>query len=116
MLQCSTAVAACTTFLVSGIMHEYVLSIFAVVPGSKFVPTYGKQTCFFIWNGAFLLLEFFLVVGDKKKNKLPLLPRPLQTALVLLMVLPVAHWFIDEYVESRFFHDFVQGIPLFVKL
>ena len=37
------------------------------------------------------------------------LPRPIRTALVLLTVLPVAHFFTDEYIASSFYSDAAFG-------
>jgi hypothetical protein len=43
-------------------------------------------------------------------------PRHLQTAMVLLTVLPVAHWFTNEYIQSGIYNDAAWGFPLLVVI
>ena len=82
------------------------------VTQEAYVPNYGNQFAFFIWNGIVLLLERGLedTPGIRWMGKN--LPRHLQTAMVLLTVLPVAHLFTDEYIKSSFYGDTAFAFPL----
>lgn len=119
----SRSLAAFATFVASGCLHEYVLLMMSLrggVPnnptGEPFVPSYGRQWIFFTWNGAVLLVEHALqgtaVIRFLQNN----LPKPARTALVLLTVIPIAHFFTDEYVNSCFYSDISMGFPLIVKI
>lgn len=117
----SKPVAALATFTVSGLLHEYVISIFAFAKnaeGGPFAqaPNHGTQLCFFAWNGAVLVLESLF--GDASifqfmKRKLP---QPLITAFVLLTALPVAHWFTHEYIVVGAYTDAKLLVPMIVPL
>ena len=133
--------AAWTTFWISGLLHEYIMWIMSfrqpTLPHQPpYQPYVGSQWAFFIWNGIVLLLERWLMKQkkemtttkkDTKTSQQPLsvvfwlldtiqqyLPQSCQTALVLLTVLPVAHWFTNEYIRSGFYSDAAWGFPLFV--
>lgn len=76
---------------------------------------------FFVYNGVLLVCErlletssdsFFLKRWVKALSKLP---RPIRTTLVLLLVLPIGHWFTDEYIQSSFFDDTIHAFPI-IKL
>lgn len=110
--------ATMATFVVSGLMHEYVLVTMTLregIPnnttGNTFQPNFGNHLIFFVWNGVILLLEFALRGSRFIKFLSSTLPRPIRTALVLLTVLPVAHLFTDEYVNSCFYNDLAIGFP-----
>jgi hypothetical protein len=116
----SRSVAMMVTFLASGLIHEYVCLVtsmkYHLYPhlGDPYVPYYGRHLAFFMWNGFVLLLEYLL-------SPLPLfqwakthLPQPVVTALTLLTVLPISHWFTDEYIRSGFLSDYTLGFPLLV--
>lgn len=71
---------------------------------------------FFAYNGIVVLIEYALK-GNKfiaEMNKA--LPKPAITALVLLTVMPVSHWFTDEYVMSGFYSDYSLGFPRIVYM
>lgn len=105
-------VAVLGTFVASGIMHEYICQViqckYRLYPdiALPYVATIGNQLSFFVWNGSVVLMEnaFF-----PKINKLPW---PLNTFLVSLTVLPISHWFFDEYLLSGFYQDCSLAIPL----
>jgi hypothetical protein len=114
-------VAALITFLASGLFHEYILLIMTWrggMPnnplGIAYTPKFGNQTTFFAWNGLLLVVESLL------QHTRPIVwiranfPKPILTALVLVSVLPVGHFFIDEYVASGFFSDQAWGYPQFI--
>jgi len=107
------------TFVVSGLLHEYVLVIMAMRgrmatfhhTDEPYSPTLGKQLSFFLWNGIVVLLEH-LVKGHPlfewmHRN----LPAPVRTALVLMTVMPIAFLFTDEYVGCGFYTDISMGFP-----
>mmetsp|Transcript_5815 Transcript_5815/g.11388 ORF Transcript_5815/g.11388 Transcript_5815/m.11388 type:complete len:424 (+) Transcript_5815:32-1303(+) len=122
----SKTIAALAAFIASGALHEYILvllSLPVLVDGgasskySTFTPVYGKQFCFFAWNGMLMVLEYIaLQFSMPKALNIPKLPNILRSLLVVLMALPVAHWFTDEYVKSGIFSHFVVGFPMIVKL
>jgi hypothetical protein len=120
--------ASLLTFALSGLIHEYVLYFMSLRKRSgvgedpSYIysqsPTRGRQGLFFVINGLLLVAERFL----ETKSDLPIvkmvmkniarLPRAVRTMLVLLLVLPVGHWFTDEYIQSSFFADAAFGFPI----
>jgi hypothetical protein len=110
------------TFLVSGLLHEYVCCLieskYRLYPGiaSPYAPHYGRQSAFFLWNGGVVLLEYMLSPLPFFQRVKRTLPKPVITALVLLTVLPVSHWFTDEYIRSGFYSDYSMGFPLILFL
>jgi Membrane bound O-acyl transferase family len=110
----SSAVAAFGTFVISGFIHEYVLLTFSYRGQHSYQPRYGLQFIFFLWNGVVLILERYWKEWTGG-YKLPL-PQPLQTALVLMTVLPIGHLFTDEYVRASFYDDTSWGFPILVPL
>lgn len=109
-------VAVLLTFVISpGLLHEYICQVtqtkhqrFPQI-STPYVARFGSQLCFFIWNGAVVLLEG--IVPNKWKLELCW---PFNTLLVLLTVLPVSHWFTDEYMRSGFYKDVGLGMPLLI--
>ncbi|KAL7472334.1 hypothetical protein ACHAXS_012670 [Conticribra weissflogii] len=125
--QCNNkTIAALAAFIASGALHEYILvllSLPVLVDGGNsskymtFTPVYGKQFCFFAWNGMLMAFEYFALKWSiPMALNIPKLPNMLRSLLVVLMALPVAHWFTDEYVKSGIFSHFVVGFPMVVRL
>lgn len=110
----SSGIAAFGTFLVSGFIHEYVVLMFSFRGGHSYQPRYGRQFIFFLWNGTVLILERFWKKYTKGYNIK--MPRPLQTALVLMTVLPIGHMFTDEYVRASFYDDVSWAFPILVPI
>jgi hypothetical protein len=110
----SSAVAAFGTFVVSGFIHEYVLLTYSFRGGHSYQPRYGNQFIFFLWNGVVLMLERQWK-GWTKDYRIKL-PRPLQTALVLMTVLPIGNLFTDEYIRASFYDDASWGFPILVPV
>jgi hypothetical protein len=97
-------------------LHEYILAVVDNAGVCDYTPKYLYQTAFFLWNGVLLILEGVLVSRKEFRELAATLPRPLKTAMVLMTVLPVAHWFLDDYVAIGVFKDFAVAFPLLVKL
>lgn len=111
--------AAVLTFVVSGLIHEYVLLLMAARQGipnnpsqETYQPAHGRQFFFFVWNAIVLMAERSLeghpIISWMQSN----VPKSVRTALVLLTVLPVSHLFTDEYIRSCFFSDAAFGFPI----
>ena len=113
----SATISAFVTFLVSGLLHEYVLCVQMLRGGTKdpYTPAYGKQFFFFFWNGFILVCEHKLS-SHSLVRWTTRLPNSLRTLLVLFLVMPVAHCFTDEYIASGFYHDLSFGFPRFFLL
>jgi hypothetical protein len=117
----SKPIAGATTFVASGLLHEYILLLFSMkfingLGSQRYSIKFGNQFLFFVWNGLLLVLEQLTrrtaIVAWISKN----LPKPIITGLVLLTVLPVAHWFTDECRDTGFFTDYARGFPRIVML
>jgi hypothetical protein len=69
----------------------------------EYVPSFGGSTAFLLWNGFLLTVESLIwnwrIFQWMKYN----LPKPIRTLLVIMLGLPVAHWFVDPYSMSNFF-------------
>jgi len=117
----SKAIAAIATFLVSGLFHEYIIFILACARKEDdetffWTPNYGNQMSFFAWNGAVLIFESLYGsawIFQWMKHRLP---QPIITSLILLTVLPIAHWFTHEYLIVGVYKDFILFVPLIVQL
>ena len=100
-------------FLVSGLMHEYVYSIL-FHQNENIAPIYGKNLMFFLWNGAVIYVEnqigHWFVFQWMKLN----LPCCVCTFLVIMISIPVSHWFSGDWIVSGYFFDVSIGIPIFV--
>lgn len=112
----SRTTAVLITFLMSGIFHEWILLI--IFGGNNnFEPTYGSATVFFLWQALLIGLELTLG-GSKWVQKISsTLPRPLKTAFVVGMGLPLAHFFLEPYIRSDYFfvHGSV-GLPMIIPI
>lgn len=71
---------------------------------------------FFAYNGIVVLIERALKGNKYIEELLKPLPKPAITALVILTVIPVSHWFTDEYVMSGFYTDYSLGFPKIVYI
>jgi Membrane bound O-acyl transferase family len=102
------------TFMVSGFMHEYFRSIlFYQHPDdnpetSYYVPTLFKLTAFFAWNGMALLLErpmtpYLQPIASK-------LPTIVVSTWLVLLVIPVSHWFFGDWIIGGIFYDISHGL------
>jgi len=107
--------AAFVTFAASGILHEYILTAMsetAMLKNNKpFTPNYGNHLAFFAWNGVVLVLEGLFYKHPLVQQMKRRLPSAVITAMVIMTVLPIGHWFTDEYAEIGFYQDFAVGMP-----
>eukprot|EP00579_Thalassiosira_antarctica_P000802 CAMPEP_0201868078 /NCGR_PEP_ID=MMETSP0902-20130614/2110_1 /ASSEMBLY_ACC=CAM_ASM_000551 /TAXON_ID=420261 /ORGANISM="Thalassiosira antarctica, Strain CCMP982" /LENGTH=444 /DNA_ID=CAMNT_0048393375 /DNA_START=123 /DNA_END=1457 /DNA_ORIENTATION=+ len=122
----SRLTASMAAFVASGLFHEWLLSI-VFYPDSEehigscsppicYLPTYGRNTLFFIWNAIVIGLEYAIggaAIFQLFKKHLPL---TLVSLLVASTTLPTAHWFTNDYVRSDFFKDAQIGFPLIVRV
>ncbi|KAL7545405.1 hypothetical protein ACHAWF_008754 [Thalassiosira exigua] len=122
----SRFVASLATFVASGLFHEWLLMITlhydvdegsgSCTPPNCFIPGYGRNTLFFVWNTLLISLEYALggaAVFQLAKKHVPL---TLLSLMVTSTALPVAHWFTNDYVRSDFFKDVQLGFPIVVRL
>ena len=115
----SAKVAALATFVVSGLIHEYLLLLISLGPATAvrqepYSPSFGRNFVFFLWNGGLLIGEHLFsehtAVLWIRRN----LPKQCRALLVVAMSLPVGHYFSDEYVASGLFSDTAVGYPRIV--
>eukprot|EP00814_Leptocylindrus_danicus_P021101 CAMPEP_0116007558 /NCGR_PEP_ID=MMETSP0321-20121206/2366_1 /TAXON_ID=163516 /ORGANISM="Leptocylindrus danicus var. danicus, Strain B650" /LENGTH=129 /DNA_ID=CAMNT_0003476267 /DNA_START=511 /DNA_END=900 /DNA_ORIENTATION=+ len=119
-------VAIATTFIVSGLVHEYVWSVMFYVHNhekdedggcsSCFTYATGKVSLFFIWNGIVIVLEQIFGGSFIFQWLRVVLPSTMKTALVILTALPLAHLFTGDWTESNYFKHYAIGMPIIVKL
>jgi Membrane bound O-acyl transferase family len=116
----SNSMALFATFIMSGIIHEYIWSlIFYQHPDSDvettlYVPTVFKLTAFFAWNGIVMLFERPL-----KPYVRPLttkLPSLVASTLVVFTALPVAHWYVGDWAVGELFGHLSFGLWVIRKL
>jgi len=107
-------------FLVSGLFHEYILYLFSLRMESDenkdFM--YGNSTYFFLWNA-------FIIAVERALDKFPFFkgikhgrfwPKKLVPVLVIMLALPIGHWFTDEYVRFGHLGHMSLAVPLLVRL
>lgn len=117
--------AALASFLVSGIYHEWIVAVMFLGPANTkcmdqqqpcFSPGLGRSVAFFMWNAIFILLEHHFgasyIFQWMKKN----VPAPIRTFLVVMLAMPVAHWFMHAYFKSEIFVDGQAGFPMIMKI
>lgn len=122
----SKLLAALSTFIMSGLMHEYVwLLLFSPnvhereewLNMGKDVLPFGKQVVFFGWNGILVMLEY-IVVGSSVATLFTWVPKtvptPIVGILVVLVALPVAHWYTGDMIAFGCFSHMQQGFPLII--
>ena len=107
----STRLAVLLTFIVSGLIHDYIWTLIFYrhkEDDIHFVPVVFKLTAFFLWNGVVMLLE--RLVGPYVKPLTSQMPTILVSTLVVLTALPVAHWYVGDWVEGGYFYDLSIGL------
>lgn len=106
-----------TTFLFSGMYHEIIL-MFLHLTGFHypFSPNYSAQLSFFLWNGCLLLLEGVVLQRKTFVQISSKIPFRLKNVLVLMSVIPIAHWFLDDYVDINLYEASAVAFPKIRKL
>lgn len=113
--------AAAATFFASGLLHEFILTLYATPSPSyahdpasyiSYTPVYGNQFLFFSYNGCLMCFEYLLFSWMGKYQVQVHLPSWAKSILVISLALPVSHWFTDEYVRSGVFAHFSVGFPI----
>jgi Acyl-CoA cholesterol acyltransferase len=105
----SRVLAVLATFVVSGIIHEYVNLVLFFDRDIQFE---WKQILFFSWNGMLILLEY--AIGGLpmfqwiSKN----VPSFLVTAMVVSTALPFAHFFTADWIKGGYFDAVMIAEPL----
>lgn len=125
----STTVAVVATFLASGVFHEWLLwAIFTNTRGqldpitgecvsSCYEPTYGTSLIFFLWQAALIAIEMMVGRTPLFREIGRRLPQPVKTILLLVMGIPVAHYFMEPYFKCGFFFPHAQpGLPMILKI
>ena len=103
-------------FFVSGIFHEYVLSVvdFSRDDNGKHI-AYGAQTAFFVWNGGVVMIEYLLRTQSGMRCEwLAGVPKIGIALMVVMTSLPISHWFSDEYIKIELLSDYKRGFPIIV--
>lgn len=121
----SKMAAAASTFLASGLFHEWLLSVMLYqdhdshgdcTPPSCFRPGYGRNTLFFVWNAMLIGLEYAIGSAAIFQMLKANLPTAVLSLLIASTGLPVAHWFTNDYVRTDFFNDGQIGWPMIIRL
>jgi hypothetical protein len=121
----NAAVAAIATFVASGFLHEYILAIISMdgkgegtssgVGDDKPV-RYGMHLAFFAYNAIIFTLEHLLGEAYIFKVAGRTLHPTIISLCVVCSVLPIAHWFTDEYKSTGFYSDYKVGFPIIVSM
>jgi hypothetical protein len=115
---CSPRLAVLLTFIVSGLVHDFVWSLIFYrhdpQDDLQFAPVVFKLTAFFLWNGVVMVLE--RPVGRLIQPVSSQLPTIVVSTLVVLTALPVAHWYVGDWVEGGYFRDLSIGLWTIRKL
>lgn len=93
--------AVFSAFLASGLFHESLLSVIF----TEFPNTHGTTIAFFMWQAVLVSIDasfgdtaLFKSVGRK-------MPGPLCTLIIIVLGIPLGHWFADSYVRTEFFRQ-----------
>ena len=102
--------ATLAAFLVSGLEHEHVWQLVFYVASFQegqdpYIPSLGKSLLFFGWNELLLVAENGLVGKDKWEAWIEPYPKVSVSLCVVLMALPVGHFFTGDLVEKGFMAD-----------
>jgi hypothetical protein len=114
----SKELAALTTFIVSGLFHEYVWFLMfrpnshedanaVYVPN----PLFGKSMLFFGWNGLLVVAEH-AIGRERWQRHASKYPKPLVTLVVIMTALPVGHLFTGDMVAGGYFAHVQLYFPL----
>ena len=116
------------TFVVSGLYHEYVwMAIFynhnhlydehgGCTKEGCYLVEFGRVTAFFTYVGLIMALErpFGSAPGVRWLSER--LPTPVVSHFLILLHLPVAQWYIGDWIEGGYFDDFGRCTFLIEKV
>lgn len=112
----SRPVAAMTTFIASGALHEYLIVLMCQNQPMEYATLAFRQLAFFVWNGVVLGIEHYLRDNKSLSHISNRLPGPIRSILVVLTVLPLAHLFTQIFIDNGFYQAFGRGFPKVIKL
>lgn len=112
----NAVLAAVATFVASGVLHEYILSVITVDNDDPDAVRYGMHLAFFAYNAVVFTVEHLFSEAYIFRWSGRTLHPTIVSLLVVLSVLPVAHWFTDEYVSAGFYSDYTVGFPILVRI
>ena len=95
-------------FVISGVMHEYVNLVIFSRTGIEFK---WKYMLFFGYNACLLFAEHLFGSLHIVQDIVSTLPKPLITALVLSVALPVAHLFTGDWIVHGYFDAVMYAEP-----
>jgi hypothetical protein len=113
-------IAVLITFLASGVFHDFIHSCVFYNHSSLFdkngtcdacyYPIYGKLTAFFLYTGVIMLLQRPLGQLAPFQWMARNVPTPIKATLLVLIHLPVGHWYYGDWVVGGFFRNFAVGL------
>lgn len=112
----SSPIAAICTFIASGLFHEWIILVL-IYDGKNIInlEKSGYQMKFFIWNAFLAVLETLLLkkinFWEKLRN---IFPHTVVSVMVIMFAVPIAHWFLDPYIELGLLHHGQIAFPTFV--
>jgi len=119
----SPTVAAISTFLMSGLFHEWlVYGIFATACAADpsgptcYRPLYGGAMVFFGWQALLIAFEYMWGRTPALQQMSRQLPTPARTIIIIGLGLPWAHFFCEPYVRTGFFRHGQMALPMILPL
>lgn len=109
----SKSFAALATFVASGIMHEYIILVLCYwkIVRTGQLSLSGTHLIFFAYNGVVVIFESCTKDLEVIHYVARKFPKPIKTALVILIVLPLAQFFTQIYVDIGFYTAIGLGLP-----
>mmetsp|Transcript_6282 Transcript_6282/g.15842 ORF Transcript_6282/g.15842 Transcript_6282/m.15842 type:complete len:472 (-) Transcript_6282:1247-2662(-) len=119
----SPILATCSAFFASGLFHEWLLMCVYTPVASQlstttatsdveqgcisscYQPVYGNAIVFFLWQAALVGLEMVLGKTWLFRWCETNLPQFVKTPLIILLGIPVGHYFTEPYFRSNLFFD-----------
>jgi hypothetical protein len=105
-------IAVLASFMASGLFHEWILQ---TISGDERVTPWAT-TGFFVWQAMLVSIEDMLGKNEALLTCGTSIPRPFRTACVVLCGIPLAHWFLGFYVQSKFFVVGGTSLPMILPV
>lgn len=119
-LTSNRGLAAASAFVMSGVLHEYILFLMSLPQATdadiqyvNYKPVYGNQFCFFAWQGMLMILEYIFFNWSVTSGLNIYVPTIIK---IIVLALPISHWFTDEWSRSQLFSHYSVGLPLIAIL